>query len=585
VIAAACIAMHAGRARLAAQSPPLADGFGPQMVVDFDRHVRMRDGVELSADVYRPRGENRYPVILLRTPYLKSGRNSLEQGRLAVAHGYVYIAMDVRGRGESKGEFVPYRHDGPDGYDAIEWAAQQPWSNGKVGTIGKSYDAGVQWLAAIERPPHLAAMVSLATVGDPGTDIFNTGPTGVPTPTMISWYHLVAGHGLQDLSAIDWSALAWHLPLATMDDASGRPLAYWKEHLSHPGSDPWWDPQRYQTRYRDVSVPVLHITGWYDDVQGVTLKNFTGMTTEGRSADIRTSQKLIVGPWPHAINHSRKLGDIDFGPTAVIDLDGYEYRWFDFWLKGTPNGIMSEPAVHLFHMGRNMWSDEAEWPIKRTEWTRYYLHSHGHANSLYGDGTLSTRAPETEPTDTYAYDPSDPVPFITEATFAQLGGPDDYRPVERRDDVLVYTSDRIASEILVCGPIRVQLHAASSAHDTDFMAKLIDVWPDGFAQRLSDGVVRGRFRNGMAQPSLLEPGQIYAYDVDLWNTCQSFAAGHQIRVEIASSAFPKYDRNLNTGESLATGTRMVVAAETIYHDAARPSSIVLPIVPAVGRQP
>jgi putative CocE/NonD family hydrolase len=572
VMVAACVLASS---LAAAQRGPVADVFGPTMVVDYNQRVPMRDGIELSADVFRPRADGRYPVILLRTPYLKSGRNSTEQGRAAVARGYVYIAMDVRGRGESQGDFMPYQHDGKDGYDAIEWAARQPWSTGKVGTIGKSYDAGVEWLAAIQQPPHLVAMVSLATVGDPGTDIFNTGPTGVPTPTMISWYHLVAGHGIQDLSAVDWSALAWHLPLNTMDDVSGRPLPYWKEHLNHPGSDPWWDSQRYQTRYADITVPVLHITGWYDDVQGVTLKNFAGMTTAGH-----TNQKLIVGPWPHAINRSRKLGDIDFGPTAVIDLDGSIARWFDYWLKGTPNGVMTEPVVKLFHMGDNAWADEAEWPIKRTQYTRYFLHSGGHANSLYGDGALSTTAPSShESPDKFTYDPADPVPFITEPTFAQLGGPDDYRPVERRDDVLVYTSEPVTDATLVCGPIRVQLQAASSGHDTDFTAKFLDVSPDGFAQRLSDGVVRGRYRDGMNRPSPLEPGKAYTYDIDLWNTCESFAAGHRFRVEIASSAFPKYDRNLNTGEPVAGATRMVVASQTIYHDAAHLSSIVLPIVP------
>ncbi len=332
-----CLAAHMPGS-LGAQSEHPEDGFGADMVVDSDQHVQMRDGTLLAANVYRPRRDGRYPVIVLRTPYLKTERATVERGRSAVAHGYVFVVIDVRGRGESQGEFVPYRYDGPDGYDAVEWAARQPWSSGKIGTIGKSYDAGVEWLTAIERPPHLAAMISIATVGDPGTDIFITGPTGVPTPTMISWYHLVAGHGIQDLSAIDWSALAWHLPLATMDQASGRSVPYWKEHLQHPGTHAWWDPQRYQTRYQDVQVPVLHVTGWYDDVQGITLRNFTGMTTQDRTPAVRSSQKLIVGPWPHSIT-PRKARAIDFGPSAVIDLEGYGYRWFDYWLRAHRMGL------------------------------------------------------------------------------------------------------------------------------------------------------------------------------------------------------------------------------------------------------
>jgi putative CocE/NonD family hydrolase len=565
-------------ARAQSPSPSTIAATGASMIIEFDRRVPMRDGIELSADIYRPRAEGRFPVVLLRTPYNKAGRGSLEQGRRFSSHGYVYIAMDVRGRGDSDGHFVPYRNDGRDGYDAIEWAAVQPWSSGKVGTIGKSYDAGAEWLAAVQQPPHLTAMASLATVGDPGTDIFITGPTGLPTPTMVSWYHFVAGRVLQGMAAIDWSALAWHLPLSTMADAAGRPSAFWKEQMNHPGGDPWWDAQRYQTMYANVRVPVLHVTGWYDDVQGVTLKNFKALTTQG-PADVRSSQKLIVGPWDHALNRGRQLGEVDFGPTAVIDLDAYILRWFDYWLKGVANGIMSEPAARLFRMGENVWTDENEWPPRGTQLTRYALHSGGRANSLFGDGTLSIATSGTEPPDRYTYDPARPVPFITEPTYAQLGGPDDYRPVERRDDVLVYTSEPLTDELTVCGPVRLQLYAASSARDADFTGKLIDVWPNGFAQRLTDGVVRARYREEMARGSLIEPGRVYAYDIDMWNTCQTLRSGHRIRLEVASSAFPKYDRNLNTGEPPGTSTRMQTADQTIYHDRGHPSSILLPIGP------
>ncbi|MEK7407940.1 MAG: CocE/NonD family hydrolase, partial [Acidobacteriota bacterium] len=233
----------------------------------------------------------------------------------------------------------------------------------------------------------------------------------------------------------------------------------------------------------------------------------------------------------------------------------------------------------LFVMGANRWRDEQEWPIASTRFTKFYLHSKGRANSFYGDGSLSTSSAAEEPPDRYTYDPAQPTPFITEPTFAQLGGPDDYRPVERRDDVLVYTSEPVTEDTEVCGPVKVQLHAASSARDTDFMAKLLDVWPNGFAQRLTDGMVRARFREGMERPSLIEPGRIYAYNIDAWNTCQVFLKGHRIRLEIASSAFPKYDRNPNTGEDLGKTTRMQTAGQTVYHDAGRPSHVVLPVVP------
>ena len=543
--------------------------------IDFNQRVGMRDAVELSADVYRPAASGRFPVILSRTPYNKNGGSTLTIARYFAARGYVYVAMDVRGRGDSDGKFVPYTNDGRDGYDAIEWCAKQPWSTGKVGTIGGSYNGRIQWLTALEQPPHLAAMVAMVTPSDP----FVEWPTGVPLPMDISWYHFTAGRVLQNLEAVDWSKVHQHLPLETMDEASGRANQHWKEMFDHARLDEWWEPLRYQNKFERVKAPVLHISGWYDDEQVGTPLNFIGMVNKGATPEIRRQQKLLMGPWPHAINSTSKLGDVDFGPTAMIDLNGYWLRWFDYWLKDIDNGIMSEPSVRIFVMGENRWTDEKEWPIARTQWVKYYLHSQGRANSLFGDGTLSTVEPGGEPADKYAYDPARAVPFITSPSFAQIGGPDDYRSIERRDDVLIYTSEPAEEDVQICGPIRARVHAASSARDTDFMAKLIDVWPDGFAQRLTDGMVRTRFRDGMERPTLIEPGRIYSYDVDLWNTCNVFKKGHRIRIEIASSAFPKYDRNPNTGEALGKTTRVEVARQTIYHDREHPSHVVLPIVP------
>ena len=328
-----------------------------------------------------------------------------------------------------------------------------------------------------------------------------------------------------------------------------------------------------------MRVPVLNISGWYDDEQVGTPLNFIGVTTKAATPDIRSAQRLLIGPWPHAINSSPKLGQLEFGPTAVIDMNAYWLRWFDHWLKGVDNQLSQEPPVRIFVMGENVWRDEKEWPLARTEWTKYYLHSNGRANTLNGDGTLSTTAPGNEPADNYTSDPAKPVPFITDPSFAQIGGPDDYREVEQRPDVLVYTSEPLAADTEICGPLRVHLFAASSARDTDFMAKLIDVWPNGFAQRLNDGMVRARFREGMDKPSLIEPGRGYSYDLDLWNTCQLYKAGHRIRLEISSSAFPKYDRNLNTGDPLGQTTRMQVAQQKIFHDAERASYVILPIIP------
>jgi putative CocE/NonD family hydrolase len=544
--------------------------------IDFNQRVKMRDGVELSADIYRPDMGDRFPVILSRTPYNKNGERPLKFGNYFASHGYIYVEMDVRGRGDSDGIFVPYRNDGIDGYDAVEWCAKQPWSNGRVGTIGGSYLGRIQFLTATQQPPHLVTMIAMVTPSDPFVEF----PTGLPIPMNISWQHYTAGRMNQNIDAVDWSVIHLHLPIYTMDEAAGRPNPFWKEMIEHARLDEWWEPLCYQDKYDRVLVPVLHVSGWYDDEQIGTPLNFIGMATQGKTEEIRRSQKLLMGPWPHGILRAeQRLGEIDFGPTAVIDLEGYFLRWFDCWLKEIDNGIADEPPVRIFVMGENRWIDENEWPLARTRWTSYYLHSGGRANSLFGDGRLSTDKPADEPTDGYTYDPDDPVPFITDPEFKQIGGPDDYRPVERRDDVLVYTGGVLEEDITICGPIRVKLYAASSAADTDFMAKLIDVWPNGFAQRLTDGMVRARFREGMDRPAPIEKEKIYPYDIDLWNTCQMFKKGHRIRLEITSSAFPKYDRNPNTGEKLGRTTRMQIAEQTIYHDGAHPSHVILPVIP------
>lgn len=556
-------------------STPAASQQTYEVRIDFNRRVRMREGTELSADVYRPNAPGRFPVILSRTPYTKTSSSTLKIARYFVSHGYVFVTMDVRGRGDSDGTFAPYRNDGQDGYDAIEWCAAQEWSTGKVGTVGGSYNGCIQWLTAVQQPPHLAAMIALTSPSDP----FVEWPTGQPLPMDISWYHYTAGRVLQNMEAVDWNKLYWHLPLITMDEAMGRPNRFWKEEVEHSRLDSWWESRRYQNKYERVRAPVLGISGWYDDEQVGTPLNFIGVTTKGADEKIRRSQKLLIGPWPHAVNSATKLGEVDFGPSAVIDMNSYWLRWFDYWLKGTDNGVMKEPPVRIFVMGENAWTNENEWPIARTRWTKYYLHSNGHANTLSGDGTLSTAEPANEPVDSYTYDPAEPVPFITDPSFAQIGGPDDYRQIEQRADVLVYTSEPLAEDVEVCGPIRVQLSAASSARDTDFMAKLIDVWPSGFAQRLIDGMVRARFRSGMDKPLLIEPGRAYVYDLDMWNTCQMYQKGHRIRLEISSSAFPKYDRNLNTGEALGKTKGMQKAEQKIYHDRERLSYVVLPIVP------
>ncbi|WP_018130901.1 CocE/NonD family hydrolase [Effusibacillus pohliae] len=573
------------------------------MEIQIFRDVRipMRDGIALSADIYRPKQDGRHPAIVVRTPYGKTSKEIHANGCYFAEHGYAYIVMDVRGRGDSDGEFVPYRNEAQDGHDSIEWVAAQPWCTGDVGTMGGSYLARIQWLTALTQPPHLRAMICIVSPSDP----FVEWPTGIPIPFHLCWLYMTSGRIMQNVDVVDWESVYQHLPLVTMDEATGRRIEHWRTEFEHPYLDDWWKQICYQSSFHKIDLPVLHISGWYDDEQVGTPLNFIGMTHHAATEKTRNSQKLLMGPWPHQINRSTKLGELDFGPDSLIDLRGYQLRWFDYWLKEKQNGIMDEPPVRIFVMGDNKWRGEHEWPLARTVWTKYYIHSLGHANSRFGDGWLSVEQPntaladaDTQPdlakpasprrtdqeaaeaaSDRYLYDPSRPVPFISDMTSAQIGGPDDYSAIERRDDVLVYSTPPLAEDVEVTGPIRMELYAASSAKDTDFMVKLLDVWPNGFAQRLTDGMVRARFREGMEHPSLIEPGRIYKYEIDCWNTSHVFKKGHQIRIEIASSAFPKYDRNPNTGAPLGKASEMIVAEQTIYHCKEYPSAILLPIIP------
>ncbi|MFC4619589.1 CocE/NonD family hydrolase [Camelliibacillus cellulosilyticus] len=539
--------------------------------------IPMRDGVVLSADIYRPDDEDRHPAIMVRTPYMKNTTSHHENGIYYAERGYAVVIVDVRGRGDSEGVFIPYRNEGDDGYDCIEWAASQSWCDGGVGTMGGSYLGRIQWLTALKQPPHLKTMIAAVTPSDP----FVEWPTGTPTPMHICWLYMTSDRVMQNTDVVDWDSVYRHLPHVTMDEKLGKSLPAWREEYEHPYLDDWWKEISYQKSYNKIDLPVLHVSGWYDDELVGTPLNFVGMTKEAPSEAARRNQKLLVGPWIHQINTSSKIGDIDFGPDAIIDLKGYQLRWFDRWLKGVKNSIDEEKPVKIFVMGRNEWVEEDAWPLPQTNWTHYYLHSGGRANSRFGDGVLSIEPPtEKEPsTDHYVYDPENPVPFLTDMVSSQIGGADDYSAIERRDDVLVYSTPALETDIEIIGPLKMVLFAATDALDTDFMVKLLDVHPNGFAQRLNDGMVRARFRNGMEHPELLTPGEIYRYEIDCWDTAHVFKRGHQIRVEIASSAFPKYDCNLNTGAPLGKTTDMKKANQTIYHDPAHPSAMILPVIP------
>jgi putative CocE/NonD family hydrolase len=552
------------------------------MKIDWNSRVPMRDGTELSADVFHSESGGPRTTLVARSPYNKNTAEQQERAEAYARSGYNFVNMDVRGRGDSDGSFEPWRSEARDGYDTIEWIAEQDWSDGDVVTWGQSYLGCIQWMTALEQPPHLRAMIVYVSPSDP----FEDNPTGVPIPWEICWMRMLDGRVLQYVDRVDWPAVAWHLPLIDMDTHAGFHSEHWRTFLSHPITDTeFWDPVRFQPRITEVSVPVLSITGWYDDVQRGSMQNFTLLTGPQAPAQVRDNQWLIVGPWDHRCTRTRnrQLGAIDFGPGAETDLPALERDWLAAALRQEAD----PPApVRLFVMGENAWRDEQEWPLARTRWTRYFLDSAGDANTRHGGGQLrrETEPADGSPPDVISYDPADPVPFISDfASSSQIGGPDDYAAVEERPDVLVYTTEPLEAAVEVTGPIRLVLHASSSAVDTDFTAKLLDVHPDGFAQRLCDSMVRARFRNGYREPeSRLVPDEVTAFEIDMWSTSHLYQAGHRIRLEVSSSAFPKYDRNLNTGAPIATATQMVTAVNSVWHTSDYPSHLVLPEIPGDG---
>ncbi len=556
-----------------------------EITVERGVSAKMRDGVTLHADIYRPKGEGKFPVLLQRTPYNKDG--SVEFGVKAAARGYVAIIQDVRGRFSSDGEWYTFKHEGEDGYDTVEWAAALPYSNGKVGMFGGSYVGATQMLAALAQPPHLAGIFPVVTASN-----YHDGWTyqGGAFEQWFgeSWTSGLAENTLQKRVEKNTNAMSWikTLPLASyplLEPGTAQGLApYFLDWLQHPAYDNYWKTWSIEDHYAQIQVPAYHMGGWYDIFMGGTLRNYAGIKAGAGSEAARRGQRLMIGPWYHG-PFNGKTGDVDFGPESRMEeSDDLILRWYDYLLKGIPNGMENEKPVKIFVMGKNVWRDEDDWPLARARSTRFYLHSGGKANTSTGDGTLNTTAPRSEASDVFTYDPADPVPTRGGGLCCDnehlASGAFDQRPNEQRSDVLVFSSPILQEEMEVTGPISVELYASSSAVDSDFTAKLIDVRPDGYAQNLTDGILRARYRNSQEKPELMEPGHIYKFTIDLWATCNVFLAGHRLRLEVSSSNFPRFDRNLNTAEDPERGTRWVKARNTIYHDGKHPSAVVLPVV-------
>jgi len=602
-LAFAALAILAPAARAAAWPP--AEGRGPCAVTkQADIPAKMRDGTVLYADVYRPATGDPVPVILMRTQYGKAAAQ-MQPSRFQspdwfASHCYIVAVQDIRGQYASKGTFYEYR-DRDDGYDSVEWAARLPGSNGKVGMYGSSYVGATQWLAATASPPSLKAIVPSNTASDyydgwtyeDGAFRLAFIETWMMEDIVLSAAQNRGDARLADQLKLDAKSIARWMqfrPYAAFppfhpDDKAVAP--YFFDAIRHPARDAYWDEFSIEKRHAEVTVPVLAFEGWYDAFLAGGLKNFTGMQKDGGTEQARTDQRIVIGPWEH-IGWGRPGSSVSprlaaLGPAADSPVNDLTLAWFDHFLKGQDNGVATGPRVDYFEMGENRWHTAKAWPLPGTQYVNWYLGSGGHAASVMGDGALSQGRPAGAAMDEFLYDPSNPVPSLGGHSCCEWSsgaqGQFDQSPIEQRADVLVYSSAPLTAPLEVTGPITVTLYARSSAPDTDFTAKLVDVWPDGAAVNLNNGVQGARYRESLSAPTPITPGEVYRYTINIWPTSNLFLPGHKIRLEISSSDYPQFAPNPNTGEPFGTSARQVTARQTILHDPDHPSALVLPVIP------
>ena len=565
----------------------------------WDIPVPMRDGVKLSTDIYLPAAEQAYPVVLVRTPYDNIAPRLVEAAQYFSAQGYAVVLQDARGRFDSEGHFEPRVNEGKDGYDTIEWIAEQPWSNGKIGMMGGSYGATVQWLAARERPPHLTTVVSSVTGGMRWMHDENYMNGKFPV-FQFRWLNMTGGRTMQHYpfepltsnqpgvaSPYNFNKLIRTRPLKDVDKVVGRTNTYWRTWLERNTYDEYWQQMSFEDYFELVDLPALHITGWFDNCQWGEMYMYNQMVARSPGGD---KQWLLVGPWDHAGSAKplARLGDLEFTQDAVLDMRGIHLRWFDYWLKGEDNGQAADAKVKIFTMGRNQWREEPAWPVKTMEMVAYYLHSGAQIEPGDGDGSLDTRAPADEASDRYVYDPEDPVPSVYDPDSPEPLKDShvlamDYGYALRRADVLTYTSAPLENELEVTGTAFISLYAASDCVDTDWVALLCDLCPDGKSIPLTSAVMRASYRAGASKidspaPSPISPGEVYEYRIEFMATSMAFQPGHRLQLAITSSLYPAYDLNPNTGAPIGEDVPSRPANQVVYHNGEYPSHVLLPVV-------
>jgi putative CocE/NonD family hydrolase len=548
----------------------------------------MRDGVILRADVLLPAESGRFPTLVYRTPYNKeSALRDHKTFEKAIARGYTVVVQDVRGRYASDGEFNAYRNEGHDGYDTIEWAARQPWSDGKVGAFGLSYPGAVQWLAAVENPPHLKAMAPAMTFSTPRNFFYSGGAFDGSWLDWI-WFNIAPDirrrKNLPGPKTHKEAAAAWEqehqrlqefLPLRELPDLKDVAPFYY-EWLSHPPADPWWDWAELRNKYGRVQAAVLNLSGWYDEAYGPdgATTNFNGLLAARRGEkDSRT--RTIIGPWTHGGQEESRSGERDFGPSASIDYDELILRWMDYYVRGLDNGVDHDKRVRIFVMGENVWRDEDAWPLKRARSESFYL-----ASKSAGDRTGSLERSAPEKTDANSTFHSDPAKPLTDPYTAY--GAHDYRAFAGREDDLVFDSEPLLANMEVTGPIHAEIYLSAGCRDLDLWVRLLDVAPDGTAFNLmSPGldVLRTSYRKEKLEPDYLVSGSIAHLDLNRMLTSNTFLAGHRIRVQISGAFSPHFSRNLQTGNSEIKASRGVPCMVKIFHSKKHPSRIILPVIP------
>lgn len=557
-----------------------ADGFK----TNFNVKIPMRDGVKLSADIWIPNhpadpcriGEDeRYPAILVRTPYVKGLFEQTQIGPIFANNGYAVIIQDVRGRGDSEGEFNFFSNEAKDGYDTIEWIASAPWSNGKIGMMGVSYLATAQWLAAKECPPHLTCIVPTA----PGGQYFWEVPYKGGAFMMewaLDWYYGTSGKMQQFGNlGMDMEQVYKYRPLIKADEAAlGISMKSYKEVLMHPTLDAYWKRIIFSPQdFKKVNIPVLTVTGWFDDDQPGALYYWDGMN---KYSAAKNDQFLVIGPWTHNqtfMGGAEKIGEIEFSKDSIIDNKSLHLAFFDHYLKG--HSIDNFPCVKVYVTGINKWMEFNEYPPKNIKYTNLYLSSGGHANTILGDGKLIWNTGSGEVSDQYTYDPKNPFKVKSD-NFAV-----DNRIPQLRKDALVYTTGELKNHLRIIGPVTLQLYASTDCRDTDFMAKIIDVYPDGRAVNLgceAISIIRARYRNGFEKEEPLVPWKIEKYTISFRDIGHTFLRGHKIQILVTSSAYPMINPNQNTGNPVATDTVWKIAHQTVYHGGKYPSCVVLPVL-------